>query len=268
MKKLLDKLKSLKTFQDNFSEKINEDNKNKTTSFEKNKQENNSNLLSQKNAILLLKEYNINFPDIFIVDNKKDLEHIKIDFPVVLKVDSPEIIHKTDFGLVYTNINNFLELYKKIDLIETILKNKKIEHYNLVIQKMIFGKELILGMKTDPIFGKSILLGLGGIYTEILKDFSVRVLPITKEDCHEMISELKSKKFLENYRNTKSINFESLINLMLNFSNLAEKENFFEIDFNPVIANENDCYVVDARFINKPKEHIKIQQKLDKFDIQ
>ncbi|MEM4397322.1 MAG: acetate--CoA ligase family protein [Candidatus Woesearchaeota archaeon] len=226
------------------------------------------NLLSIKESLLLLKKYNFNYPEVYLIDNKAEVKNLNLKFPVVLKIDSNEVVHKSDFGFVFTNINSYLELDKKADFIEQKLKEKKIQNYNLVIQEMIFGKELILGLKTDKTFGKTILLGLGGIFTEVLKDISMRILPIKKEDCYEMISELKGKTILENYRNTKAINFDSLVETMLNFSNLCLSENFDEIDFNPLICNEKSCYVVDARFLlNKEiKEELTNERKeLPKF---
>ncbi|MEM2131021.1 MAG: acetate--CoA ligase family protein [Candidatus Woesearchaeota archaeon] len=226
------------------------------------------NLISIKESLLLLKKYNFNYPDVYIIDNKVEIKNLNLKFPVVLKIDSNEIIHKSDFGFVFTNINSYLELHKKIDLFETKIKEKKIQNYNFVIQEMVFGKELILGLKTDKTFGKTILLGLGGIFTEVLKDISMRILPIKKEDCYEMISELKGKKILENYRNTKAINFDNLAETILNFSTLCLNETFDEIDFNPLICNENKCYVVDARFIlnNEINEKLNNERKeLPKF---
>lgn len=208
-------------------------------------------MLSQKHAHLILKKYSLPYPEIYIIDNKNEIKHLKLNFPIILKIDSPEIIHKTDFGLIFPNIISYVELHKKIEIAEHILNQKSIKNYSFVIQQMIKGKELILGMKKDPIFGKIIILGIGGIFVEIIKDFSIRILPIRKKDCYSMIDELKSKKYLENFRNTKPINKEALINLMLKFSNLCLNEKFHEIDFNPIIANENNCYVVDARFISK-----------------
>src|SRR3989344_6130051 len=117
---------------------------------------------------------------------------------------------------------------------QTILEMHMIKDYSFVLQETARGHEVIMGMKRDRAFGPVIIFGLGGIFDEVIKDVSTRIAPLTKEMAAEMIEEIKGAKILRGYRNTKPANKEKHIQ---------------EIDFNPVIANEKEAVVVDARMI-------------------
>ncbi len=206
--------------------------------------------LEQKKVVDLLDKYSIFYPKTDIIRDKRELNNLKLNFPVVLKVDSAHVLHKSDFGLVFTNLISYLELNAKIEIAEQILNEKNINDYKFIIQEMIKGTELILGMKTDLTFGKVVVFGIGGVFVEILKDISMRIAPLTKKDCYEMLDEIKGKRLLEGYRKTSAVNKEGIVELMLNFSKLCMQEKeISEIDFNPVIANEKKVFVADARII-------------------
>jgi len=176
-----------------------------------------------------------------------------IGYPVVLKAFSSKIIHKTDVGAVRINIRDEGELKNAYEEIIRSVKKKakgaKIE--GIAVQRMELGNELIIGVKKDRQFGNVIMLGLGGIFVEVLKDVSFRVVPITKKDASEMIKELKSYSILAGARGKKGVNFDSLINLLLKISDMAEKEEdkIEELDLNPVLVNENTSIIVDMRVI-------------------
>jgi acyl-CoA synthetase (NDP forming) len=133
----------------------------------------------------------------------------------------------------------------------TILKMHNIKNYNFIVQEMFKGQELIIGMKRDKTFGPVILLGLGGIFVEVIKDFSMRIAPLTKKDSYDMIEELKGKKLLEGYRGKKKISKDAIVDILMKLSNLSIKEkDISEIDFNPVMINDKEACVVDARMMN------------------
>jgi acetyl-CoA synthetase (ADP-forming) len=208
-------------------------------------------LLNQEKVMRLLKKYSINFPKTIIVEDKRDIRGIK-KFPVVLKVDSPFVIHKSDLGLVFTELNNLNEIQKKIKVAEKILKENKIKEYTFIIQEKIIGQETIIGMKYDSVFGPVILFGLGGVFVEILRDISMRIAPLTRKDCVDMISEIKGKKLLEGFRNFRKVNKEKIIELLLKTSRLVMNEkDIMEIDFNPVMIDDKKAIIVDARIIKK-----------------
>jgi len=204
-------------------------------------------LLEQNESIKLLKRYNIRTvkTQIFTSFPKK----ISIPFPLALKIDSCEVIHKSDFGLVVINIKDLGELNSELNKFKRIIAKKKIKKYSFVIQEMLKGQELIMGMKRDEVFGPVILFGLGGVFVEVLKDISMRVAPITKKDATEMIREIKGHSLLKGYRNLPAVPIENLVEMLLNLSKLSINEkNISEIDFNPVISGKV-LTVVDARII-------------------
>ena len=178
-------------------------------------------------------------------DAKKALEYAsKIGFPVVLKLASDELLHKTDVNAVRLNVHND-EFMKEF----ASLSRMKIKHYGVIVQKFIHGKFIIIGIKKDETFGHVILVGLGGIFAEIINDTSFRVLPITKKDAFEMLKELRSFEILRGYRGEK-VNLNHVVDIMLKVSKLTDNyPNILELDLNPLIANEKKALIVDARII-------------------
>lgn len=207
-------------------------------------------LIEQKEVLKLLKKYNLTYPKTLIFSESK-LEDIKLKFPVALKVDSPQIIHKSDFGVVHINIKDMPELNRHLKTLSTLMKMHNITKYSFIVQEMVKGQELIIGMNRDKVFDTVIVFGLGGVFTEIIKDVSMRVAPLTIKDCYDMINEIKGKKIFEGYRNIKPIKKERIVEVLMNLSKFAMNEKHIkEIDFNPVIFNEKHITVVDARMIN------------------
>jgi len=214
-------------------------------------------LLEQKRCKELLLQYGFDLPQQYVFKNYSELKghgHVlkKIKFPVALKVDSQNIIHKSDKGYVIIDIKDKKELKNKTKELKDRLQRNNIEEYHFLIQEMIMGTEFIIGMKRDEIFGPVILFGVGGIFVEVLKDISLRIAPLNKRDCKAMINEIKSKKIIEGYRSYPKIPENLLINILMKISEMVIKEkDIEEIDFNPVIANEQQAKVVDARIIMK-----------------
>ncbi len=169
----------------------------------------------------------------------------KIGFPLALKIVSKKILHKSDVHGVKLDIKNNDEL--KIGFDEL----KKIKNFEgVLVQEYLDGKFIITGLKKDPTFGHVIAFGVGGIFTEIIKDVAFRVCPITKKDAIEMIKEIKAFKILEGTRGEKPINFYSLLRVLLALSELSKKyKNIEELDINPLIVNEKNAKIVDARIV-------------------
>jgi len=181
----------------------------------------------------------------------------KIGFPVVLKVSSQDIIHKSDIGGVITGIRNDGDLKEQYEIMQQKIAQKatnaKIEGY--IVEKMESGIELLVGSTLDPMFGPILAFGLGGIYVEVLKDVVFRLIPINREDATEMLSEIKTAKILDGIRGQPPVNKKSLVDLLMKTSEFinhhAEIE---ELDLNPVFATEKGVSVVDARIILKANE--------------
>jgi len=175
-------------------------------------------------------------------------------YPLALKVVSPQIIHKSDVGGVKLNIKNAPELEQAIaDMIKKISVNQPeavIEGF--LVGEMISGNEVIIGLKRDPQFGSLMMVGMGGTYTEIFKDITFRVAPITKEDAHQMLEELKIYKLLKGARGAKPGDIDALVDLIVKVADFSLLfTTIKEIDFNPIMVREagKGCVIVDTRFL-------------------
>ncbi len=173
--------------------------------------------------------------------------------PVVLKVISPEVIHKSDAGGVKLNLDSAEKVGHAYDDIMSAIKKKypdaKIN--GVSVQKMARpGVEVIIGMSKDAQFGPVIMFGLGGILVEILKDVSFRIVPLEKRDAREMVKEIKGYPVLEGYRGQEAVDIEYLEGLILKVSDFVEQHpEINELDLNPVFAYSDGATAVDARVI-------------------
>jgi acyl-CoA synthetase (NDP forming) len=198
----------------------------------------------------LLRAYGIPTTTYQVVRTEKDLEKLTLRFPVALKVCSPAILHKTDVGGVVLNIQNTDELKKTFRAFR-----KKFPTENILVDQMEEkGVEIIVGLVQDPTFGLSIMCGIGGIFTELYKDVSFRVVPIDSYDARQMVEELAGKKLLEGFRGMKA-NKQLVIDLVLKVSKLGEEliDQVDQMDLNPVFVYEKRICVVDVKLILKEK---------------
>ncbi|UCG00457.1 MAG: acetate--CoA ligase family protein [Candidatus Heimdallarchaeota archaeon] len=213
--------------------------------------------VQESKKILLQENFPIN-PTGFGTDlNEVITEAEKIGFPVVLKVSSHDIIHKSDVGGVVTEIRSTTELKERFEQMQQRISQKvpnaKIEGY--IIEKMQSGIELLVGSTVDQMFGPILAFGLGGIYVEVLKDVVFRLIPIEREDATEMLSEIKAAKILDGIRGQPPINKKALVDLLIKTSTFVDHHpEIEELDLNPVFATEDGVSVVDARIILKVSE--------------
>ncbi len=171
----------------------------------------------------------------------------KIGYPVAMKVVSPQIEHKTDFGGVKVSIRKPEVLKHAYQEILEGAKGKKVD--GVLVQKMARkGVELIIGGKKDPQFGHMVVLGLGGIYVEIFRDISARICPVEEADVEHMIGELKSHPMLMGARGKKPINRTALKKLVVRVCRFMMKEDIKEMDLNPIVCDQKGCDLVDVRF--------------------
>jgi len=196
----------------------------------------------------LLRAYGIPTTRYQVVRTEKDLERLSLHFPVALKVCSSKILHKTDVGGVSLNIQNNNELKKTFREFRQRFPTEDL----LVDQMEEKGVEIIIGLVQDPTFGLSVMCGIGGIFTELYKDVSFRVVPIDDYDAAQMIEELAGKKLLEGFRGMKA-NKQLVIDLLLNVSKLGDEiiDHVDQMDLNPVFVYEDRVCVVDAKLILK-----------------
>lgn len=186
---------------------------------------------------------------------KKPEEALKfadtIKYPVMLKLISPQALHKTEIQGI-RKANNEEELIKEFNSLLSTAKKKKMQLEGILVQEHLQGIETIIGLKKDQTFGHAILFGIGGIFTELMKDTSFRICPITAKDAEDMISELKAKKLLTGFRGGKPINMKLLINTLVAASKIPQKHpEIEEMDINPFIINDKTGKAADARIILK-----------------
>jgi acyl-CoA synthetase (NDP forming) len=187
--------------------------------------------------------------------NEAVLKAKEIGFPVVLKIISPQILHKSDVGGVILNVRDEKELevqYEKL-LLEIGKREPSAKVLGVLIEKMMPpSTEVIVGGIRDSQFGPSIMFGIGGIFAEIYDDVSFRVAPIDKIDASNLIHELKGYKILKGARGKPPADLDSITNILTNVSDLMmEHEAINQLDLNPVIAYSDSACAVDSRIIIK-----------------
>ena len=211
--------------------------------------------LLETEAKELLREYGIPVPDFKLIKSEDEIVGLakEINFPIVMKIVSPDIIHKTEAGGVKVGIKDEKEAkaaYQEI-IFNAKKYNKEAKISGIIAYSMIPQEtEIIIGMMKDPCFGPTIMFGLGGIFVEILKDISFRILPIEARDAEEMISEIKGYKILKGIRGEAPKDVQAIKDLLLKISQLTlDNPEINEIDLNPVFIFNQGLQVVDARMI-------------------
>ena len=211
--------------------------------------------LLETEAKELLRGYKIPIPTFRLIKSEGEISGIResIGYPLVMKIVSPDIIHKSDAGGVKVGVKDEEEArtaYQEI-ISKAVKYNKKAQICGVIAYNMIpQATEIIIGMMKDPHFGPVIMFGLGGIFVEVLKDVSFRILPLEERDAQEMITEIKGSKILKGARGETPKDIEAIKNLLMKISQLAmENPEIKEIDLNPVFLSEKSLQVIDARII-------------------
>ena len=181
----------------------------------------------------------------------------ELGFPVVLKIVSPDIIHKSDSGGVKLGLQNAAQAGRAYTEIMAAAKkgNKKAKIHGVSVQRMARpGVEVIMGMSKDPQFGPVLMFGLGGVFVEVLKDVAFRIIPLVRRDASQMIREIKGYPLLEGYRGQEPANITVLEDLLLKLSAYIDKTpEIKELDLNPILAYSDSAVAVDARVILESK---------------
>ena len=213
------------------------------------------NLLTEVESKELLKKAGIPVVEAKLARSKKEAISIsnEMGFPVVLKINSSDVVHKSDSGGVKLGLANATQVGKAYTEIISSIKQAyaKAQIEGVSVQPMASpGVEVIVGMSKDPQFGPVLMFGLGGILVEVLKDVSFRIVPVTTRDAREMIREIKGYPVLEGYRGQKPASIPALEKLIVEVSQFVEKNpHIKELDLNPIFAYPDKAVAVDARII-------------------
>ncbi len=205
--------------------------------------------ISYASSFALLNQYKIPIVDV-VTYAKENIETYK--YPAVLKIVGPDFLHKTDKGGVVVNLKTPADLYLSADKMsaENKVSLKNPENY-LVVQEQAFKfQEIILGFKRDNVFGPIMMIGWGGIYTEILKDFKLAISDISFDNALEIIQDLKIYKILNGARGQKKYDINALAQAIVNVAKLAnDHPEISELDINPLFVEENGVKAGDVRII-------------------
>ena len=211
----------------------------------------------------IISKYGFVVPHAEIAKNADEAAKIAKDirFPVVMKIVSPDIVHKTDVGGVRLNLYSEEEVKETFSQIKKQVEEKKPEAKieGIKVEKMCRkGVEIIIGLNNNDQFGPVIMFGLGGVFTEVLHDVSFRVLPITEVDAKNMIEEIKGHKILEGYRGQLPVSKGMLVNLLMkaNKMGLDFSDKLGSVDFNPIIVWENQHRVLDIKSLLSDEKQI------------
>jgi 3-hydroxypropionyl-CoA synthetase (ADP-forming) len=218
---------------------------------------NNQSVITEESAKAILTEYGIKVPPFALVSTTQEAadKAKQLGFPLVAKIVSPEILHKTDVKGVRVGLKSEQEVRDAFDDMYGRLSTKY-HTKGVILERMVDpGLEVIVGLQNDPQFGPVIMFGLGGINTEIFKDVAFRVLPITPKDTEEMIENLKGKSMLKGFRGSEPVDLAIVSDMLMKIAKLGtDAAAYYEsVDFNPVILYPHDYFVVDAKILLREK---------------
>ena len=212
--------------------------------------------LFEYEAKALLRAHGVDIQEELVAHSADELDPIAERFgdqPLVMKVVSKDILHKSDAGGVKLNLVGEQALHKAFDRIMASCRDYAPEadiNGVLVTPMARRGLEVIIGVMRDPIFGPVLMFGLGGIFVEILKDVTFRAIPLSRYDARSMVEQIKANKVLRGVRGEAAVDKEALVDLLLKISSIVEAyPELAELDLNPVILYDDGYAVVDARVI-------------------
>ncbi|MHA1168765.1 MAG: acetate--CoA ligase family protein [Candidatus Hodarchaeales archaeon] len=217
----------------------------------------NRNVLTVLESKRVLEEQGFPVNKTIMIKDREELVSVlkseELNYPLVIKIVSPEIVHKTDVGGVLLGLKNSEHAITSYDAMIDSVKAKRPDATikGVIIEEEIeSGYELVIGTMTDPVFGPVLMFGLGGIFIEVLKDVVFRLIPLTENDARKMITEIKAYHILDGIRGHPAVDKEKLIDLILKTSQfMNDHPEIQEMDLNPVFVSEHGCKIVDSRII-------------------
>lgn len=218
------------------------------------RKQNRKNLMEHE-AKEVCQEYNISVTKFKLARNLREAVKFaeEIGYPVVLKIVSPSVIHKSEVGGVLLDLNTSIGVEKGYRAILANVKKLRPDSQveGILVQEMAPSSvEVIVGAIKDDQFGQSIMFGIGGIFVEVLDDVVFRIAPVTKQEAESMITEIKAYKVLKGYRNQPPSDTKAIAEIISNTSKLVtDYEEIKELDLNPIMVYEKGAKTVDARII-------------------
>lgn len=213
--------------------------------------------LDEQSGKALLAEYGVAVPRSLTVKNADEVDaaFAKLRGPLVVKIMSPDILHKSDAGGVKVSLKSAAEVKEAINVMAASpqIKNARIDGY-LIEEMAPAGQEMVIGGLRDPDFGPLVMVGLGGIFVEVLQDVSFRICPITRLDAEEMIGELKGAAILDGARGRQPASRPAIVDALLKVGGengllMQHAGDIAEADINPLIVSDSGAVAVDARFV-------------------
>ncbi len=216
-------------------------------------------VITEEDAKSILKSYGIKVPGYALVGSAGEAarQAKRLGFPLVMKIVSPQILHKTDVGGVRVGLENAADVKKTFnEMYGRLSKKKGVDIKGILLEKMVpkkDGVELIVGLQNDPQFGPVMMVGMGGVLTEVMRDVAFRMLPITTSDAKSMLNELKGSRMLKGFRGSRPIDLGMVAEALVKIGKLGmdNASHFESVDFNPVIVYPKTYAVVDAKIILK-----------------
>ncbi len=213
--------------------------------------------LDEQAGKLLLAAYGVAVPNTLTVKSADEVDAVlsKLRAPVVVKIMSQDILHKSDAGGVKVGLQSAAEVKDTINAMAASPKIKGARVDGYLIEEMApAGEEIVVGGVRDPDFGPLVMVGLGGIFVEVLADVSFRICPITRIDAQEMLEDLKGAAILDGARGRKAVSRAAIIDVLLKVGGengllMQHAGDLTEADINPLIVSESGAVAVDARFI-------------------
>lgn len=209
--------------------------------------------LTEPEGIKLLDAHGLKYPPHILLHDANEIVRIKemLGYPVVMKVVSGKIVHKSDSGCVRVNVGNEAEAFRAYqEIVHSAANQCAPEDISgvLVCEQVVEAQEVILGMVRDEIFGPCLMFGLGGIFVEVLKDVSFRICPVDQHEARMMISEIRGYKIVQGIRGKHGINEDCLVDAILKLSALVRSNpDISQVDLNPVRIVGDEAMVLDVR---------------------
>lgn len=217
--------------------------------------------LSEAEGKLVLESFGVRVPKSVVINGEHELDSAltQLQYPLVLKVVSSDILHKSDAGGVALNLASPDAVKQALQMMrqQPLIQQAKVQGF-LLEEMLPAGQEIVVGAVKDPYFGHMVMVGLGGIFVEILEDVSFRICPVTEQDARDMLTELRGKKILDGARGIPAVNQQAIVDVIMRIAGpdgllMSYGHAIEELDINPLIVSADHAVAADARFILRPE---------------